>query len=153
MGGLVIDQVGGAVKALLERDATLAELVLSRERCVNDYERALDRDSLTFIALQQPVANDLRLARAIARVGLELERVGDEAKKIARFALQLGEAADARPGGRRGALPAAHGRRCRRRCCAAPCGALDEVDRDAGAARCWRATRNSTPSSPRRCAS
>jgi len=92
MGGLVIDQVGSAVRALLERDARLAELVLSREPLVNEYDGRLDRDSLTFIALQQPVANDLRMARAVARAGLELERVGDEAKKIARFAMRLGSA-------------------------------------------------------------
>jgi phosphate transport system protein len=97
MGGLVIDQVGAAVKSLLERDAHLAELVLSREPLVNDYDARLDRDSLTYIALQQPVANDLRMARAVARVGLELERVGDESKKIARFALQLGAASAGDP--------------------------------------------------------
>ncbi len=92
MGGLVIDQVNSAVTALLDRDTRLAELVVSREPMVNDYETRLDRDSLTFIALQQPVANDLRAARAIARAGLELERVGDESKKIARSALRLGGA-------------------------------------------------------------
>jgi phosphate transport system protein len=92
MGGLVIDQVSAAVRALLERDLRLAELVLSREPLINDYESRLDRDSLTFIALQQPVANDLRTARAIARAGLELERVGDESKKIARFAAKAGSA-------------------------------------------------------------
>lgn len=92
MGGLVIDQVGSAVQALLERDARLAELVLSREALVDDYEVRLDRDSLTFIALQQPVAKDLRTARAITRVGLELERAGDESKKIARFAARAGGA-------------------------------------------------------------
>ena len=80
MGGLVIDQVGSAVKALLDRDVRLAELVLSREPLVNDYDARLDRDSLTFIALQQPVANDLRMVRAVAR-----------------------------PGGGGGALPASHG--------------------------------------------
>jgi phosphate transport system protein len=90
MGGLVIDQVASAGKALLDRNPHLADLVLSREAQVNDYDSRLDRDSLTFIALQQPVANDLRMARAVARVALELERVGDEAKKMARFALQLG---------------------------------------------------------------
>jgi phosphate transport system protein len=90
MGGLVIDQVSSAVSSLLDRDTRLAELVVSREPMVNDYELRLDRDSLTFIALQQPVANDLRAARAIARAGLELERVGDEAKKIARSTMRLG---------------------------------------------------------------
>jgi phosphate transport system protein len=93
MGGLVIDQIGNGVQALLDRDARLAELVLSREPTVNDYDDRLDRDSIQFIALQQPVANDLRAARSIARIGIELERVGDESKKIARFALQLGSVA------------------------------------------------------------
>ena len=93
MGGLVIDQVASAVRSLLERDPQLAEVVLSREPLVNEYESRLDRDSLTFMALYQPVANDLRTARAIGRSGLELERVGDESKKIARFAARLGAAA------------------------------------------------------------
>jgi phosphate transport system protein len=97
MGGLAIDQVACAVKALLDRDGRLADIVLSREALVNDYDRLLDRDSLTYIALQQPVANDLRVARAIARIGLELERVGDEAKKIARFALQASRGGDTDP--------------------------------------------------------
>jgi phosphate transport system protein len=97
MGGLAIDQVATAVRALLERDAGLADLVLSREALINDYDSRLDQDSLTFIALQQPVANDLRTTRAIARIGLELERVGDEAKKIARFALRAGSARGSDP--------------------------------------------------------
>jgi phosphate transport system protein len=86
MGGLVIDQVASCVRALVEHDAKLAELVLSRETLVNAYDGQLDRDTLTFIALQQPVASDLRMVRSIARAGLELERIGDESKKIARFA-------------------------------------------------------------------
>jgi phosphate transport system protein len=90
MGGLVIDQVGSAVKALLDRDPLLAERVLSREPAVNDYESRIDRESLTFMALHQPVASDLRVARAVARAALELERVGDESKKIARFAAKIG---------------------------------------------------------------
>jgi phosphate transport system protein len=97
MGGLVIDQVGTAVRALLGRDTRLAEVVLAREELVNEYDGRLDRESLTFIALQQPVANDLRMARAVARAGLELERIGDESKKIARFALQLGAASEHDP--------------------------------------------------------
>jgi phosphate transport system protein len=99
MGGLVIDQVGSAVRALLERDLRLADLVLSREPLVNDYESRLDRDTLTFIALQQPVASDLRATRAVARVALELERVGDESKKIARFAAKAGAGSEHDPVG------------------------------------------------------
>ncbi|MDH4106547.1 MAG: hypothetical protein OEV39_10600, partial [Gammaproteobacteria bacterium] len=97
MGALVIEQVATAARSLLERDMKLAQLVLARESLVDDYDRRLDRDSLTFIALQQPVANDLRLSRAIVRIGRELERAGDEAKKIARFTLTLGQTADGDP--------------------------------------------------------
>lgn len=97
MGALVIEQVAHAARALLERNATLAQAVLAREVQVDEYDRRLDRDSLTFIALQQPVANDLRLARALVRIGRELERAGDEAKKIARFALTLQAATDGDP--------------------------------------------------------
>jgi len=93
MGGLVIDQVGSAVRALLDRDLAVAEHVLAREPLVNEYESRLDRDSLTFIALHQPVASDLRVARAVSRAGLEMERVGDESKKIARFAAKAGAVA------------------------------------------------------------
>jgi phosphate transport system protein len=93
MGGLVIDQVGSAVRALLDRDLAVAERVLAREPLVNEYESRLDRDSLTFIALHQPVASDLRVARAVSRAGLEMERVGDESKKIARFAAKAGAVA------------------------------------------------------------
>ena len=90
MGGLVIGQVSSAVKALLVRDARLAELVLSREPLVNDYDARLDNLTQNFIALHQPVANDLRMVRAMSRASLELERVGDESKKIARFAARVG---------------------------------------------------------------
>ncbi len=97
MGGLAIDQVASAVKALLNRDSQLAEAVLSREALVNDYDRRLDHETVTYIALQQPVASDLRLARGIGRIGLELERVGDEAKKIARFALRVSRGGETDP--------------------------------------------------------
>ncbi len=88
MGGLVIDQVASAVRSLLTHDTRLAETVVSREPMVNAYDTRLDRETLEFIALQQPVASDLRMVRALARTALELERVGDESKKIARFALR-----------------------------------------------------------------
>jgi phosphate transport system protein len=97
MGALVIDQVADAVTSLIDRNAGLAQTVLAREVRVDEYEKRLDRDSLRFIALQQPVANDLRLSRAIVRIGRELERAGDEARKIARFTLTLDKAATGDP--------------------------------------------------------
>ena len=89
MGGLAIDQVSTAVRALLDGDAALSQIVLSRESRINEFERSVDREAFRLIALHQPVASDLRMAKAVARITVELERVGDEAKKIARFAGRL----------------------------------------------------------------
>ncbi|HKE96016.1 MAG TPA: phosphate signaling complex protein PhoU [Povalibacter sp.] len=89
MGGLAIDQVSTAVSALLDGDASLAQVVLSRESRINEFERNVDREAFRVIALHQPVASDLRMAKAVSRITVELERVGDEAKKIARFAGRL----------------------------------------------------------------
>lgn len=89
MGGLAIDQVSTAVRALLDGDASLAEIVLARESQLNKFERDIDREAFRLIALHQPVAGDLRMAKAVTRITVELERVGDESKKIARFAARL----------------------------------------------------------------
>jgi phosphate transport system protein len=77
------------MRALLEGDELLARVVLSREPLINDFERTIDREAFRLIALHQPVASDLRMAKAASRIVVELERVGDEAKKIARFAVRL----------------------------------------------------------------
>jgi phosphate transport system protein len=89
LGGLVIDQVNSAMRALLEGDITLAHVVVEREVKVNQLAQSVDREAFQLIALHQPVAGDLRTAKAISRVAVELERIGDEAKKIARFAARL----------------------------------------------------------------
>jgi phosphate transport system protein len=89
MGGLAIDQVSAAVRALLDGDASLAQVVMSRESRINELERSVDREAFRLIALHQPMASDLRMAKAVSRITVELERVGDEAKKIARFAGRL----------------------------------------------------------------
>ena len=86
MGGLAIDQVSAAVRALLDGDAALSRIVISRESQINEFEREVDREAFRLIALHQPMASDLRMAKAVSRITVELERVGDEAKKIARFA-------------------------------------------------------------------
>jgi phosphate transport system protein len=68
--------------------------VLERERDVNQYNASLSEEQLTLIARRQPVASDLRAILAMSKVVAELERAGDEAKKIARTVLA--------PGGRPG---------------------------------------------------
>ena len=83
MGGLVLSQVAGAVRALLTGDTTLAGDILDREQAVNAYAERVDRAAMALIALHQPVAGDLRTIRALTRAAIDLERVGDEAKKLA----------------------------------------------------------------------
>ena len=88
MGGLVLDQVREATVAYTEWDTASAERVIERERTVNDYDRSIDAEQLTLIARRQPMANDLRAIIAMSRAVAELERAGDEAKKIAQTVLR-----------------------------------------------------------------
>jgi phosphate transport system protein len=89
MGSLVIDQVSKAVNALLVADKESAEAVLSREPLVNNFQKTIDHRTFEFIALHPLVAGDLRFTQGLTRATVEMERVGDESKKIARFALRL----------------------------------------------------------------
>ena len=89
MGALVIDQVSKAVSALLTGDEAAAEVVLSREPVVNHSQSSIDQHTFEFIALHPLVARDLRFTQGLLRATVEMERVGDESKKIARFALRL----------------------------------------------------------------
>jgi phosphate transport system protein len=92
MGGLVIDQVANATDAFVYGDRGKAELVLAREPQVNGYDIVIDEQSERLLAWHQPLAVDLRLVRAITRAAIDLERAGDEARKVARIALQLDHA-------------------------------------------------------------
>jgi phosphate transport system protein len=88
MGGLVIDQVAGATDAFVNGDRARAETVLAREPQVNSYDIVIDEHSERLLAWHQPLAVDLRLVRAITRAAIDLERAGDEARKIARTTLR-----------------------------------------------------------------
>jgi phosphate transport system protein len=94
MGGLALDQVREASRAYVEWDTARAALVVERERTINAYDVTLDEEQLTLIARRQPVASDLRIIIAFSKAVGELERVGDEAAKIARTVLGRGH----RPG-------------------------------------------------------
>ena len=87
MGLLVAEQVKTAVRALLESDLEAAQGVLVRERQVNAYQTEIEAESFRLLAQRAPVASDLRMVLAISRAVTDLERAGDESKKIARFAL------------------------------------------------------------------
>jgi phosphate transport system protein len=87
MGTLVAQQVETAVRALLDADSEAAERVLKHERQINAWQTEIEAESFRLLARQAPVASDLRTVLAISRAVTDLERAGDESKKIARFAL------------------------------------------------------------------
>ncbi len=89
MGGLVESQVAQAVYALTHFSSEVASQVLLQESRVNAMEIEIDRDLSTIIARRQPTARDLRLLIAISKTIANLERVGDEAARIARTAQRL----------------------------------------------------------------
>ncbi len=89
MGGLVESQVAQALHALTHLSAEIAALVLQQEERVNQMEVEIDRDLSAIIARRQPTARDLRLLIAISRSIANLERVGDEAARIARTVQRL----------------------------------------------------------------
>ena len=84
MGGMVESQVARAVHALVNFSAEIASEVLATEERVNQTEVEIDLDLSTIIARRQPTARDLRLLIAISKTIANLERVGDEAARIAR---------------------------------------------------------------------
>lgn len=89
MGGLVESQVSQAILALSELDGERAGQVLREEDRVNRMEVDIDRDLSAIIARRQPTARDLRLLIAISKTIANLERVGDEAARIARMVQRL----------------------------------------------------------------
>ncbi|MCC7150643.1 MAG: phosphate signaling complex protein PhoU [Rubrivivax sp.] len=96
MGGLVEAQVAAAVVALTALDGAAAAGVLHEESQVNRMDLEIDRDLCGIIARRQPTARDLRLLIAVSKTTADLERVGDEAVRIAR-AVQRLLAGDAAP--------------------------------------------------------
>jgi len=88
MGGLVEQQIVYAIEALRRGDAGLTAQVVEVEVEVNRLERTVDEMCTTVIARRQPNANDLRLIMTMLKVTTDIERIGDEAKKIALYAGQ-----------------------------------------------------------------
>lgn len=93
MGGLVEKQMQDAVKSFIYSDQALAEQIIQQDDMVNNLEMGIDHDCIQVIAKRQPTAIDLRMLISIIKVITDLERIGDEAARIAKMAIRL-EATD-----------------------------------------------------------
>ncbi|MEX2525748.1 MAG: phosphate signaling complex protein PhoU [Gammaproteobacteria bacterium] len=91
MGGLIEQQLENALKGLVDNEVETAESVLKAEYRVNSMEVSIDEDCTQILAKRQPAAGDLRLVMAVGKTITDLERVGDEAQKIAKMAIELSQ--------------------------------------------------------------
>jgi phosphate transport system protein len=91
MGGLVEQQIRSAVQSLVEGDVPLAESVITRDVEVNKAEVNIDEECTHIIARRQPAATDLRLVIAVIKTITDLERIGDQAERVARMGTRLAE--------------------------------------------------------------
>jgi phosphate transport system protein len=91
MGGLVESQIRRAIDALTSGNVALLDEVIAADHKVNAMEVALDGDCSQLIVRRQPAASDLRMIFAITKTVTDLERIGDEAQKIARMAKNIHE--------------------------------------------------------------
>ncbi|MCH1551501.1 MAG: phosphate signaling complex protein PhoU [Pseudomonadales bacterium] len=89
MGGLVEQQVTQACASLIAHDTQLAEQVQDTETRLNQFEVELDDQCVSIIARRQPTAGDLRIVVSVMKAITDLERIGDEADRIAKMALSL----------------------------------------------------------------
>lgn len=89
MGGLVERQLENSMIALINCDSQLAEQVAMNDYQINAMEMAIDEECNQIIALRAPTANDLRLVLSIFKTISDLERIGDEAEKIGKNAIDL----------------------------------------------------------------
>jgi phosphate transport system protein len=98
MGGLVEQQLAGALSALVEGDSTLGRAVARKDHEVNGMEVSIDEECSRILATRAPAAGDLRMIVATIKTITDLERIGDECEKIAHIAARLAD--DERPADR-----------------------------------------------------
>jgi len=96
MGGIVEEQIQKATISLVEGDTALAEKVIENDTKVNKAEVNIDEECTNIIAKRQPTASDLRLVVAVIKTITDLERIGDQAERVARMGIRLAEQSDSK---------------------------------------------------------
>lgn len=89
MGGLVEQQIRRATDALRNLDVAKAKAVCADDHYINGLEVTIDEESARIIVRRQPAASDLRLVVAVIKTITDLERIGDEAQRIAKMAINI----------------------------------------------------------------
>jgi phosphate transport system protein len=97
MGALVEERVHGAILALMERNFETAEAIARNDGEVNALQIEIDDRCLKLLALQQPMASDLRLITSAMKINADLERIGDQAVNIAENAMKMLSAPPLKP--------------------------------------------------------
>lgn len=85
MGGLIEQQIEHAMRGVIERNLPMLEEVIANDKKVNAMEVELDDACIHLIAKRQPAAGDLRVIMSVVKIITDLERIGDEVKKIAKM--------------------------------------------------------------------
>jgi phosphate transport system protein len=91
LGSMVEEALVRSVDTLKRRDFAASRQLIANDRAINERRYAIEQDTMTLIATQQPMAGDMRLLAAILEIVTEVERMGDYAKGIARINLMIGE--------------------------------------------------------------
>ncbi len=91
LGAMAERAVAESVQTLQDRDFTRAHRIIDADRTINEKRYAIENETLTLIATQQPMAGDLRTLASILEIASELERMADYAKGIATVAVMIGD--------------------------------------------------------------
>ena len=97
MGGVVEVMIGDSIRALVERDTSLAERMIAMDHEVNTLEVAIDEKCLELLARRQPAARDLRFITLAMKIVTDLERIGDQCANIAKRARELNQEPPLKP--------------------------------------------------------
>ncbi len=97
MGGLVEQQMMDSVRALLDRNSDLAQLVIERDSEIDQMELLIDQKTIELMAVMQPAASDLRFVATIMKITPELERIADLAQDVCERAIELNREPQLKP--------------------------------------------------------